>query len=133
MHGVNAREVMVLRRSTSVGRFANSTVRMPPCVVAMAACGTVGDVQEPRISDGEAFDQRDVPPFLAPCRKGRVSGKNEAAEAEAICETASRPSMRYALVKTVEQQDVSTLHRFGKAGRGAPASQVPLTIHPTPS
>ena len=50
-----------------------------------------------------------IPPqFVKPYVK---SNKNDANDAEAICEAMSRPSMRYVAVKTVEQQDIQATHR----------------------
>jgi transposase len=48
------------------------------------------------------------PNFVRPYVKGN---KNDELDAEAICESASRPNMRFVPVKTVEQQDVQALHR----------------------
>lgn len=65
-----------------------------------------------------------APQFVKPYVK---SNKNDAADAEAICEAVSRPSMRYAPIKNVEQKAVLSLHRvrqgFVKA-RTAQANQI---------
>jgi transposase len=50
-----------------------------------------------------------APQFVKPFVK---SNKNDALDAEAICEAAQRPRMRFVAVKTVEQQDVQALHRM---------------------
>ena len=50
-----------------------------------------------------------APPFVKPFVK---SNKNDAADAEAICEAAQRPTMRFVAVKTVEQQDIQAIHRM---------------------
>lgn len=49
--------------------------------------------------------------FVSPYRMEGRSGKNDATDAAAICEAASRPSMRYVPIKTCEQQGVMSLHR----------------------
>jgi transposase len=49
-----------------------------------------------------------APQFVKPYVK---SNKNEANDAEAICEAMSRPSMRFVAIKTVEQQDIQAVHR----------------------
>jgi transposase len=49
-----------------------------------------------------------APQFVKPYVK---SNKNDANDAQAICEAMSRPSMRYVAVKTVEQQDIQAVHR----------------------
>ena len=50
-----------------------------------------------------------APQFVKPYVK---SNKNDANDAEAICEAMSRPSMRFVSVKTVEQQDIQAVHRI---------------------
>lgn len=50
-----------------------------------------------------------APQFVKPYVKGN---KNDANDAEAICEAVSRPNMRFVPVKTVEQQDIQALHRI---------------------
>ena len=49
-----------------------------------------------------------APPFVKPYVK---TDKNDAAEAEAICEAVSRPNMRFAAKKTTEQQAILSVHR----------------------
>jgi transposase len=49
--------------------------------------------------------------FVAPYRMEGKSGKNDATDAAAICEAASRPGMRFVPIKTCEQQGVMSLHR----------------------
>ena len=49
-----------------------------------------------------------APQFVKPYVK---SNKNDANDAEAICEAMSRPSMRFVAIKTVEQQDIQAVHR----------------------
>ncbi|MGF6397812.1 transposase [Pseudomonas frederiksbergensis] len=50
-----------------------------------------------------------APQFVKPYVK---SNKNDANDAEAICEAMSRPSMRFVAVKTIEQQDIQATHRI---------------------
>ena len=55
------------------------------------------------------------------------SNKNDARDAEAICEAMSRPNMRFVTVKTVEQQDIQATHRIReelKVRRTAKANQI---------
>ena len=49
--------------------------------------------------------------FVSPYRKEGKSGKNDMTDAAAVCETASRPTMRFVPIKTAEQQGVMVLHR----------------------
>ena len=65
-----------------------------------------------------------APQFVKPYVK---SNKNDANDAEAICEAMSRPRMRFVSVKTVAQQDIQTTHRIReelKAHRNATANQI---------
>jgi transposase len=65
-----------------------------------------------------------APQFVKPYVK---SHKNDATDAEAICEAMSRPGMRFVPVKTVEQQDIQALHRVRAnrvEQRGAKANQI---------
>ncbi len=50
-----------------------------------------------------------APQFVKPYVK---SNKNDAVDAEAICETVQRPNMRFVAVKSVEQQDIQAIHRM---------------------
>ena len=78
-----------------------------PCVVAMEACGSAHYWGRELAKLGH--DVRLISPqFVKPYVK---SGKNDANEAEAICEAASRPTMRFVALKTGEKQAGQSLHR----------------------
>jgi transposase len=65
-----------------------------------------------------------APQFVKPYVK---SNKNDANDAEAICEAMSRPNMRFVTVKSVEQQDIQATHRVRseiKDQRNAKANQI---------
>ena len=71
-----------------------------PCLVAMEACGSAHYWGRELMKLGH--DVRLISPqFVKPYVK---SGKNDANDAEAICEAASRPNMRYVTLKSAEQQ-----------------------------
>jgi transposase len=53
-----------------------------------------------------------APQFAAPYRKGGKHVKNDRLDAEAICEAAGRPHMRFVAVKTADQQNVLVMHRM---------------------
>jgi len=111
LHGVDRLERPVLGRAISIDRFAEFMIRMPPCVVAMEACSTAHFWARKLSAMGHSV-KLIAPQFASPYRKGGPSGKNDAADAEAICEAAGRPSMRFVPAKTLEQQGVATLHRM---------------------
>jgi transposase len=79
----------------------------PGCEVGMESCG--GAHHWARKLQARGFKVRIIAPqFVKPYVK---SNKNDANDAEAICEAMSRPHMRFVSVKTVEQQDIQAVHR----------------------
>lgn len=111
LHGVDSRERVVLRRAVATDRLAEFVVQLPPCVIAMEACSTAHHWARKFEKFGHTV-RLIAPQFVAPYRKGGPSGKNDAADAEAICEAASRPTMRFVPAKSLQQQGVMTLHRM---------------------
>ena len=107
VHGVDEHgKVMIkktLRREQMVGFF---TV-LKPCVVAMEACGS-SHYWARRLAQMGHTTKLIAPQFVKPYVKGN---KHDAADAAAICEAASRPSMRFVSVKSPESQAVLALHR----------------------
>ena len=80
----------------------------PGCDIGMEACA--GAHHWARILQAKGFTVKLIAPqFVKPYVK---SNKNDANDAEAICEAMSRPSMRFVAVKTVEQQDIQAAHRI---------------------
>jgi len=107
VHGVDATGNVVvkkrLRRSQVIAFFA----RLPPCLVGMEACATAHFwARELRALGHEV---RLMPPQYVKAYLKR--GKNDAADAAAICEAVTRPSMRFVAVKSEEQQAALTIHR----------------------
>jgi len=107
VHGIDADGHIALRRRlrrAEVVRFFSS---LPPCLVGMEACSTAHHWARELSALGH--DVRLMPPtYVKPYVK---RGKNDAADAEAICEAVSRPTMRFVPVKSAEQQSVLALHR----------------------
>jgi transposase len=100
LHGVNAAEVPVLRKKLRRQDLTTFIGKLPPTVVALEACG--GSHHWARILQSLGHQVRLIAPQLAKPYVKR--GKNDAADAEAICEAMSRPTMRFVPVKTAEQQ-----------------------------
>jgi transposase len=92
-----------LRRSQMMVFFAQRT----PCLVGMEACAGAHDWARRLINLGYTVKLM-APQFVKPYVK---TNKNDAADAEAICEAVSRPNMRFVPVKTTDQQAVLALHR----------------------
>jgi len=107
VHGID-REGQVairhkLRRAQVIGFFA----KLSPCLVGMEACGTAHYwARELRALGHEV---RLMPAHYVKAYVKR--NKNDAADAEAICEAVTRPSMRFVPIKSEEQQAVLILHR----------------------
>lgn len=93
-----------LKREKMMAFFQN----LPPCQIGMEACASAHFWARTLISMGHEV-KLIAPQFVKPYVKGN---KNDANDAEAICEAVSRPSMRFVPVKTVEQQDIQALHRI---------------------
>ena len=109
VHGVDRNEKPVWRRRLtreSWLKVLRETVE-PGCEIGMESCG--GSHHWARRLQGLGFTVKLIPPqFVKPYVK---SNKNDANDAEAICEAMSRPGMRFVAVKTVEQQDIQAAHR----------------------
>ena len=107
VHGIDrAGNVVVrkrLRRSQVIAFFAD----LPRCMIGMEACATAHHWARELIALDH--DVRLMPPQYVKAYVRRQ--KNDAADAEAICEAVQRPSMRFVPVKTAEQQSVLMIHR----------------------
>jgi transposase len=111
IHAVGADERVVTRKAISRGHFVNWFACLQPCLVAMEACS--GAHYWARRLSALGHTVRLIPPqFVAPYRKGGTQMKNDALDAEAICEAASRPHMRFVPIKSPAQQSVLVLHRM---------------------
>ena len=123
LHGVDAQGHTVLRKQLRRDQMAPFFANLPPCLVGMEACGSAHFWA--RKLQGFGHTVRLMPPqFVKPYVK---TNKNDAADAEAICEAVARPNMRFVPLKSAEQQAVLALHRarqgFVKA-RTAQANQI---------
>jgi transposase len=123
VHGVDERGKAVLKKQLRRDQMATFFVNLPPCLIGMEACSSAHHWA--RKLQGMGYTVRLMAPqFVKPYVK---SNKNDAADAEAICEAVGRPNMRFVPVKNVEQQAVLALHRvrqgFVKA-RTAQANQI---------
>ena len=123
VHGVDERGKPVLRKSLKRAEVAKFFAKLEPCLIGMEACGSAHFWARKRIGFGHTVKLM-APQFVKPYVK---TNKNDARDAEAICEAVARPNMRFVPVKTTEQQAVLALHRarqgFVKA-RTAQANQI---------
>ena len=106
-HGVDGVGKAVLRRKLQRAEMLAFFEKPPPCLVGIEACGTAHHWARGIRTLGH--DVRLMPAsYVKPYVK---RGKTDAADAEAICEAVTRPTMRFVPVKTAEQQAVLMLHR----------------------
>ncbi|MBS7691981.1 IS110 family transposase, partial [Pseudomonas lalucatii] len=110
IHGVDSHEKPVWRQRLTRERWLQTMFEKiePGCEIGMESCG--GAHHWARQLEARGFRVKLIAPqFVKPYVK---SNKNDANDAEAICEAMSRPSMRFVAIKTVEQQDIQATHRI---------------------
>jgi len=107
LHGVDADGNAVLKKKLRRGAVLDFLRELPPCLIGMEACATSHFWA--REIGAFGHEVRLIPPaYVKPYVKRQ---KNDAADAEAICEAVTRPSMRFVPVKSAERQGVLALHR----------------------
>jgi transposase len=107
VHGVDAQGNVLVRRQLKRGHVLPFFQKLPPCLVGIEACATSHYWSRELQALGHKV--RLMPPaYVKPYVKRQ---KNDATDAEAICEAVGRPNMRFVATKTAEQQGCLTLHR----------------------
>ena len=107
VHGVDAEGNVVLRRQLKRRYVLVYFQKLPPCLVGIEACASSHHWSRELQALGHTV--RLMPPaYVKPYVKRH---KNDATDAEAICEAVTRPNMRFVATKTPEQQSCLTLHR----------------------
>ena len=123
VHGVNEHGKAVLKKQLRRDQIAEFFAQLPPCLIGMEACGSAHHWA--RKLGGFGHDVwLMAPQFVKPYVK---TNKNDAADAEAICEAVARPNMRFVPIKNAEQQAVLALHRVRQSfikARTAQANQI---------
>jgi transposase len=123
LHGVDEAGQRVVRKQLSRHKVSAYVAQLPPCLIGMEACG--GAHHWVRVFTAFGHTVRLMAPqFVKPYVK---SNKNDAVDAEAICEAVQRPTMRFVPEKSIEQQDIQSLHRIRSqliARRTAQSNQV---------
>ena len=107
VHGVDGSGETVIRRQLRRGQVLPFFKKLPPCLVGIEACATSHYWAREITALGHEvrmMPARYVKPYVK-------RNKNDMADAEAICEAVTRPSMRFVPVKTPEQQSILMLHR----------------------
>lgn len=107
LHAVDSFERTVLKKKLKRSDVLAYFRTLAGCQIGMEACGGAHHWARLLIAMGHSVVLI-APQFVKPYVK---TNKNDAADAEAICEAMSRPGMRFVPVKTIEQQDIQALHR----------------------
>jgi transposase len=111
LHGVDATgKVVLVRPNLARGKLLDVVASLPPCLIGMEACS--GAHHWARLFQAHGHTVRLMAPkFVAPYRLSGKKVKNDAADAAAICEAVTRPSMRFVPPKSVQQQSELLVHR----------------------
>lgn len=108
VHGVDFQEKVVIRKQLRRNQVLSYFSKLSPCLIGMEACGSAHHWGRELQKLGHTVKLM-APQFVKPYVKGN---KNDANDAEAICEAVSRPTMRFVAIKTIEQQDIQSVHRI---------------------
>jgi transposase len=107
VHGIDAEGNVIVRRQLKRRQVLVFFHKLPPCLVGIEACASSHHWSREIRALGHTV--RLMPPaYVRPYVKRQ---KNDATDAEAICEAVRRPTMRFVETKTPEQQSCLMLHR----------------------
>jgi transposase len=111
LHGVDATgRAVLVRPSIARAKLLELVASLPPCLIGMEACS--GAHHWARLFAGFGHTVRLMAPkFVVPYRLSGKRGKNDKADAAAICEAVTRPNMRFVPPKSIEQQSQLLVHR----------------------
>jgi len=107
VHGIDANETVVVRKRLRRSQVLAFFKALPPCLIGMEACATAHYWARELTKLGHRvrlMPAKDVKAYVK-------RNKNDAADAEAICEAVRRPTMRFVQVKSAEQQGQLMQHR----------------------
>jgi transposase len=107
VHGLDSQGKVVVRRQLRRKEVLSFFAELPPCLVGMEACATGHYWGRELIKLGHTVKLM-PPAYVKPYVK---RGKTDAADAEAIAEAVTRPTMRFVAVKSIDQQAILMLHR----------------------
>ncbi len=124
LHGVDERGKTAVRRAMKRDDMLLYFANLEPCLIGMEACGSAVSIPPSRRLDADCLPLMHhwarklialghtvklmAPQFVKPYAK---SNKNDARDAEAICEAVTRPNVRFVPLKNVEQQAELSIHR----------------------
>lgn len=108
VYGVDKRGRRVISKALTRAKFQSFLVHLPPCLIGMESCGSSHYWSRELKKRGHKVKIM-AAQFVKPYIK---SNKNDRNDAEAICEAVQRPNMRFVPQKSIDQQDVQSLHRI---------------------
>ncbi len=123
VHGVNEHGVIKARKMLQRAKVLAYFAQLPPCLIGIEACGGAHYWARELTKLGHTVKLM-ATQYVGAYRK---RGKNDANDAEAICEAAGRPNMRFVAIKSEEQQAVLMVHRaraLTMANRTAQVNQI---------
>jgi transposase len=110
LHGVDAAgRVSLVRPAVRRDQLLEAIAKLPPCTVGMEACSGAHHWARQFMQFGHTIKLM-APKFVAPYRMSGKRGKNDAADAAAICEAMQRPKMRFVPVKSELAQSRLAVH-----------------------
>ena len=111
IHGVDEHgKAVLVRPSVQRARLHQLVAALPPCTIGMEACSGAHHWARLFAQHGHTVRLM-APKFVAPYRMSGKRGKNDAADAQAICEAVQRPNMRFVPVKSQDEQARLCIHR----------------------
>jgi transposase len=111
VHGVDASgKAVLIRPSVARGKLLELIAKLAPCLIGMEACSGAHHWAREFQKFGHMVRLM-APKFVTPYRLSGKRGKNDAADAAAICEAVARPNMRFVPIKTLDQQGQLLVHR----------------------
>ena len=123
LHGVDEAGQVVIKKKLTRTQLSAFVANLPACLIGLEGCGGAHHWMRLFTEMGHTVRMM-APQFVKPYVK---SNKNDSADAEAICEAVQRPNMRFIPAKSIEQQDLQSLHRIRSqlvARRTAQANQI---------
>ena len=123
LHGIDSSGQVLIKKQIKRAQMAEYFVSLKPCLVGMEACGSAHHWARKLESFGHTVKLM-PPQYVKPYVK---TNKNDASDAEAICEAVTRPNMHFVPIKSTEQQAILSLHRIRQGyvkARTAQANQI---------
>ncbi|WP_375330748.1 IS110 family transposase [Candidatus Tisiphia endosymbiont of Oplodontha viridula] len=128
IHGVDKNGKTVLKKKLMRDQVLTFMANLPKCLVGMEACGGASYWAREITKLGHTVKLM-AAQFVKPYVK---TNKNDQVDAEAICEAVTRPNMRFVPIRTVEQQDILSIHRVRERlvkNRTALANEIRGLLH----